>query len=497
MGKQNFSIDGFDLLIVGGGINGAAIARDAAMRGASVLLVEKDDLAAHTSSASSKLIHGGLRYLEYYEFRLVREALAEREVMLRTAPHIVRPLRFVLPQGPGLRQHWMIRSGLLLYDLFSIRGSLPRSRRVGRSEADLHTPLQERRRALSYWDAWVDDSRLVVLNAVAAAEHGAEIAVRTELLSARREGGAWRAELSGGRVVAARVIVNAAGPWVAEVLNERLAETSDSRVRLVKGSHIVVPALWPGDQAYILQQPDGRVVFALPFHGDFTLIGTTDIPVDRPGDAAIAPEEIRYLCEAANRYFVRQVGPGDVAWSYSGVRALHDDGHADAKAVSRDYRLELDPDPGPKLLSVFGGKITTARALAQEALDRLGVEGRRSTSHSFLPGGDIYPEFLAWLEEADRWLPQPLLARLSHAYGTRLKDMLGDARSVADLGRDFGAGLFEAELRWLRDREFARTAEDVLWRRTKLGLAMDAEGVGRVEAWFRNSPPWKGGAGGG
>ncbi|HEX8482403.1 MAG TPA: glycerol-3-phosphate dehydrogenase [Allosphingosinicella sp.] len=481
-------MDSFDLLIVGGGINGAAIARDAAIRGAKVLLVEKDDLAAHTSSASSKLIHGGLRYLEYYQFRLVREALAEREILLRTAPHIVRPLQFVLPHCPALRSHWMIRSGLLLYDLFSIRGSLPRSRRVGRRGAALHAPLRERRRILSYWDAWVDDSRLTILNAVAAAEHGARIATRTEFLSARRDGELWRAELSGGRKVAAKAIVNAAGPWVAEVLNARLAETSESRVRLVKGSHILVPALWEGAHGYILQQADGRVVFALPFQGGLTLIGTTDIAVDRPEDAAVAPEEIRYLCQAADRYFTKQVGPADVVWSYSGVRALWDDGAADAKAVTRDYRLELDPDPGPKLLSVFGGKITTARALAQEALDRLGIEGRRSTSHAFLPGGDLYPGFLEWLEGLADWMPEPLLARLSGAYGTRLREMMGDAGSLADLGRHFGAGLYERELAWLGDREFARTAEDVLWRRTKLGLVMDEEGVRAVADFMARHP---------
>ncbi len=476
-------MDSFDILVVGGGINGAAIARDAAMRGASVLLVEKDDLAAHTSSASSKLIHGGLRYLEYYRFRLVREALAEREILLRTAPHIVRPLRFVLPHCPALRPRWMIRAGLLLYDLFSIRGSLPRSRRVGRRDQTLYAPLKERRRVLSYWDAWVDDSRLAILNAVAAAEHGAEIATRTLFLSARREGEAWNAELSGGRKVEAGTIVNAAGPWVAEMLG-RLGETGAGRVRLVKGSHIVVPALWEGGQAYILQQADGRVVFALPFKGDFTLIGTTDIPVDRPGDPAISPDEIRYLCEAADRYFTRQVVPADVVWSYSGVRALHDDGAADAKSVTRDYHLELDPGPGPKLLSVFGGKITTARALAEEALDRLGIEGRRSTSHTFLPGGDIYPDFVEWLDSIGTWMPQPLLARLSAAYGTRLTDMIGNAGSLADLGRHFGAGLYERELAWLRDKEFARTADDVLWRRTKLGLAMSEAEKSGVEEWF-------------
>jgi glycerol-3-phosphate dehydrogenase len=293
-------MDPYDLLVVGGGINGAAIARDAAIRGARVLLVEKDDLAAHTSSASSKLIHGGLRYLEYGELRLVRESLREREILLRTAPHIVRPLRFVLPHAPGLRSRWMIRAGLLLYDLLALRGSLGRSRRLGRRDEALLAPLRERRRALSYWDARADDSRRVLLNAVDASERGAEIATRTELLRARRDGEVWRAELGGGRAVAARAIVNAAGPWVAEVLG-RLSESSSSRVRLVKGSHIVVPALYAGDHAYLLQQPDQRVVFALPFLDGFTLIGTTDIPVAAPSEATVSEEEVRYLCEAADR----------------------------------------------------------------------------------------------------------------------------------------------------------------------------------------------------
>ncbi|HEY0413885.1 MAG TPA: glycerol-3-phosphate dehydrogenase [Allosphingosinicella sp.] len=473
----------FDLLIVGGGINGAAIARDAAIRGASVLLVEKDDLAGHTSSASSKLIHGGLRYLEQGELRLVRESLREREILLRTAPHIVRPLRFVLPYCRGMRPHWMVRIGLLLYDLLALRGSLPRSRRVTGGEPALQAPLTERRRLLSYWDAAVDDARLAILNAVDAAGHGAEIATRTELLSARRVGESWRAELSGGRTVAAAAIVNAAGPWVADVLG-RLSENSRSRVRLVKGSHIAVPRLWEGDHAYILQQPDRRIVFALPFHGALTLIGTTDIPVARPEDAAITSEEVRYLCEAADRYFRPQVVPADVVWSYSGVRSLYDDGTADPKAVTRDYHLELDDDPGPKLLSVFGGKITTARALAEEALDRLGVEGRRSTAWKALPGGDLYPAFLAWLEELEAWMPAATVARLSQAYGTRLKDLIGDARSPAGLGRRFGADLYEAEIRWLRDREFARTADDILWRRTKLGLGFTPAERDALERWL-------------
>jgi glycerol-3-phosphate dehydrogenase len=316
----------------------------------------------------------------------------------------------------------------------------------------------------------VDDSRLTVLNAVDAAERGAEIATRTAFLSARREGETWRAELTGGRIVAAKAIVNAGGPWVTDVLG-RASETSRSRVRLIKGSHIAVPKLWEGDHAYILQQPDRRVVFALPFQDRFTLIGTTDIPVQRPEEAAIAPDETRYLCEAANRYFETQLMPADVAWSYSGVRALYDDGAPDAKAVTRDYHLELDDDVGPKLLSVFGGKITTARALAQEALDRLGIDGRRSTAWTSLPGGDLYPAFLDWLRALGEWMPGEMIARMSRAYGTRLRELLGDRTSLHGLGRHFGAGLYEAEVRWLIEREFARAADDILWRRTKLGLS--------------------------
>lgn len=475
-------MDQFDLLIVGGGINGTAIARDASIRGAKVLLVETEDLAAHTSSASSKLIHGGLRYLEYYEFRLVREALREREILLRTAPHIVQPLLFALPHCRGMRPFWMVRAGLLIYDLLSLRGSLPRSKRLWRGENALRAPLQERRRLLSYWDAKVDDSRLTVLNAVDASERGAEIATRTELLSARREGEGWIAELSSGRTVGARAIVNAAGPWVADVLRGRLSETSESRVRLIKGSHILVPALYQGEHAYILQQPDGRVVFAVPYGGG-TLIGTTDIPVERPEDAVIDSDEIRYLCEAADRYFRKQVVPADVVWSYSGVRALHDDGAAEAQAVTRDYRLELDSDPGGKLLSVFGGKITTARALAVEALDMLGIEGRRSTGWMALPGGDLTPDFLEWRHELAAWLPAPILHRMACAYGTRLRELIGGAKSLEDLGRAFGAGLYEAEARYLIDREFARTAEDILWRRSKLGLHMRPKEAKALERW--------------
>jgi glycerol-3-phosphate dehydrogenase len=478
-------MDSFDLLIVGGGINGAAIARDAAGRGLDVLLVEKDDLAGHTSSASSKLIHGGLRYLEQYDFGLVREALHEREILLRTAPHIVRPLRFVLPDPPGGRPFWLIRAGLLLYDMLAGRGSLPRSRAAGRKEAALAAPLKPAGfRLATYWDAWVDDSRLVVLNALDAAERGAQIATRTELLAARRDGNAWTADLSGDRTVRAGMIVNAAGPWVAEVLNERLGADTKSAVRLVKGSHILLPRLWEGEQAYILQQrDDGRVVFALPY-GDFSLVGTTDVPVARPEEAAIGAEEIAYLCAAANAYFVRQSAPGDVIWSYAGIRSLFDDGAANPKDVTREYHLERDPAPGPKLLSVFGGKITTARALALEALDKLGVGGLKFTAGASLPGGNVSAVFNQRLDELAAWLPADVLQRLAFAYGTRIDSVLGDAASLADLGRHFGAGLYEAEVRYLIETEFARTAEDILWRRTKLGLAMAKAGQDALARWI-------------
>lgn len=467
-------MDSYDLLIVGGGINGTAIARAAALRGQNVLLVEKDDLASHTSSASSKLVHGGLRYLEYYEFRLVREALKEREILLATAPHIARPLRFVLPHGPGMRPWWMVRAGLRLYDLLAWGSSLPRSRSVRHGEADLRSPLKQQSGAPLglYWDAWVDDSRLVALNAVDAAENGAEIATRTTLVSASREGDLWHASLSTGRTVAVSAIINAAGPWVADVLRDRLRESSTSRVRLIKGSHIVVPRLYDADQAYILQQPDGRVVFAVPYEAEFTLIGTTDIEVAAPEDARIEAEEAEYLCAAANLYFRSQVAPADIVWSYSGVRSLYDDGAENAQAVTRDYHLELDEDPGGKLLSVFGGKITTARALAEEALDTIGLEGAAKTAGSALPGGDISQPFNLYLEQLSEWMPRPLVRRLSRAYGTRLPKLLNGATDMKGLGRDFGGGLYEAEVRHLVNHEFARTTEDILWRRTKLGLHM-------------------------
>lgn len=439
-------MDSVDLLVIGGGINGAAIARDAAGRGLSVMLVERDDLASHTSSASSKLIHGGLRYLEQYEFRLVRESLHERAVLLRTAPHIVTPLRFILPDPKGGRPWWMIRLGLWLYGVLAGRGNLPRPRAVRRDEAAVRSPLRGAYKLAEYWDAWVDDARLVVLNAMDAAAHGAEIATRTSLVAARAEQGRWRAELSDRRTIDAGMIVNAAGPWVAEVLGQRLGGSGEAGVRLVKGTHIVVPRLYDGEHAYILQAADGRVVFALPY-GELSLVGTTDAPVERPEDAEPSAQEIDYLCATVNAYFDRQTAPSDVRWAFAGIRALYDDGAAKAKDVTRDYRLELEERDGAKLLSVFGGKITTARALAEEVMTKLAVGGAAWTHDAMLPGGG---------REPDR------------------------------TGRHLGGGLYEGEVRYLIDHEFARTADDVLWRRTKLGLVLSAEEARALEDFMRS-----------
>lgn len=477
-----------DLLIIGGGINGCAIAREAALNGLSVLLVEKDDLASHTSSASTKLVHGGLRYLEYYEFKLVREALKERELLLKAAPHIIHPMAFVLPHEHAVRPWWLVRLGLLLYDMIGGRSSLPRSRGLSRKDAAFTAPLKRSAEGFVYSDCSVDDARLTLFNAVDAAENGAEIATRTAMISAEREADGWSAQLSDGRTVKARAIVNAAGPWVAQVLHA-LGTGSRSEVRLVKGSHIVVPRLFAGEHAYMLQQPDGRIVFAIPYQRDFTMIGTTDIAVETPEDARISDEEIAYLAKAANHYFTRQIGPGDVIGSWSGVRPLYDDGEAESKAVTRDYVLELDTAGAP-LLSVFGGKITTARHLAEEALDKLGPALGRdiapATRARVFPGGAI-ADFTRFVEEVEaRWpfLGADRAARMAGAYGLLLHEMLADVRSETDMGRAFGAGFTAIEARWMRDREWARSPEDCLTRRSKLGLHMTADEQVKFARWW-------------
>ncbi len=486
----------YDLLIVGGGINGAAIAREAALNGLSVLLVEKGDLAGATSSASTKLIHGGLRYLEYYDFKLVAEALRERERVVKAAPHIIRPMRFVLPHENAVRPWWMVRLGLYLYDWLGGRTTLKRSRGLRATDIAYTAPLKGGARGFVYSDAFVDDSRLTVLNAVDAHDNGAEIAVRTELLSARREGGLWRAALSDGREVTARALVNAAGPWVAQLL-ARLCVNASAGVRLVKGSHIVVPKLYDGDHAYILQLVDRRIVFAIPYQGQ-TEIGTTDIPVERPEDAVIDAVEIAYLCDAANQHFTRQITPADVTSTWSGVRPLYDDGASEAKAVTRDYVLELDTRgdaEGAPLLSVFGGKITTARHLAEEALSKLApamnVTVRLVTRERDFPGGSI-PAFATYLAQIRaRWpfLGDARSERMAHAYGALLSEMLAEVTEIGGLGPDLGGGLTEIEVRWMRNREWARIPEDALMRRSKIGLCLTGEQKAAFDIWWTTSFP--------
>lgn len=466
----------YDLLIIGGGINGAAIAREAALNGLKVLLVERSDLASGTSSASTKLIHGGLRYLEYYEFRLVREALIERELLLKAAPHLIHPLRFVLPHAHAVRPWWMVRAGLFLYDHLGGRMTLPKSRGLSAKDTLYRAPLSNPGKGFVYSDAAVDDARLVVLNARDAADNGADIRTRTELVSARRDGDVWRATLADGEEVTARALVNAAGPWVMEA-EARLGQRSRAAARLVRGSHIIVPSLFEGDQAYILQQPDRRIVFAIPYAHGTTLVGTTDIAVAEPGEARISDEETDYLLASVNRYFTKQVARADILSAYAGIRSLYDDGVSEARQVTRDYVLELNTD-GPPLLSIFGGKITTARHLAQRAIEKLsapmGFAATPMTAARIFPGGEIdhFGDFLAKVQARWPWLGDERALRMARAYGSMLEAMIGDR---GDLGEEFGAGLGTVEVDWLAEREWARTVEDILWRRTKLGLTGEVD----------------------
>ncbi|MRX50112.1 glycerol-3-phosphate dehydrogenase [Paracoccus sp. S-4012] len=508
-------MDSTDLFIIGGGINGAGIARDAAGRGLSVRLAEQGDLAQATSSASTKLFHGGLRYLEFLELRLVRESLREREVLLRAMPHIAHPLRFVLPLDPqmrfasdtpvsrmlGLAMPWargrrpaaLIRAGLFLYDHLGAREILPGTSRLSLSGTPEGAPLQPRlRRAYEYSDGWVDDARLVVLNARDAAGRGAEILTRARVTGARREGEGWTVTLADGRRFRARTLVNAAGPWVREVLGEVAHLHSPERIRLVRGSHIVTRRLFDHDKAYFFQGPDGRIIFAIPYEDDFTLIGTTDVDHrGGPGEAVCTPEEIAYLCTFASRYFAQPVTPDDVVWTYSGVRPLYDEGARSATAATRDYVLSLDAT-GPACLHVFGGKITTYRRLAEHALERLAPHvpamSAPWTAGAALPGGDFpvdgLPALTADLRRRHPFLTARWAARLARAYGTEAAAMLGGATSAAGLGRDFGATLTEAELRWMMTREWARTAEDAVWRRSKLGLRLEAGQIAAIDAFM-------------
>ena len=508
-----------DVLIVGGGINGCGIARDLAGRGWRVVLCEKDDLASHTSSSSTKLIHGGLRYLEYYEFSLVRKALQEREVLLKSAPHIMWPLRFVMPHDPSMRPAWMIRIGLFMYDHLARREVLPGSRSVDLRAHAAGKPLKSQyKRGFIYSDGWVDDARLVVLNALDAQSRGAEVLTRTRCVHAQRDADGWTATLMGAdgtrRTLRARAVVNAAGPWAESFLRgvaqsakgEALATKS---LRLVKGSHIVVPRLFEHDHAYIFQNPDKRIIFAIPYQDEFTLIGTTDIELtgDDPGAARIAQEEIDYLCTQASRYFEKPIVPADVVWTYSGVRPLLDDDSGDPSAVTRDYMLESNTTAAP-LLSVWGGKITTFRKLAEDAADEVGkMLGQSSaqrpawTDGAFLAGGDLsawigaasrpdddFERFVSAVQARYPWLYGQLARRFARGYGARIADLLGDAKSFADLGAEVAPGLYERELRFLQDHEWAVSAEDVLWRRSKLGLHYTAEEREQVALWLQSHP---------
>ncbi len=487
---------GYDLLVVGGGVNGVSIARDAAGRGLDVVLVERDDLAQATSSASSKLIHGGLRYLEQYKFRLVREALEERDILLRTAPHIVHPLRFVLPHRAGMRRAWMIGLGLGLYDRLGGARSLPGSERIDLSDPAWSGGLAiAAKTGFAYTDCTVDDARLVVLAAVDAARRGADILTRTRLTALMRRRDGWLCTLedpSGTPVkVGVRAVVNAAGPW-ADQVRATVGASAPRRLRLVKGSHIVVPRLHPGDHAFILGHDDGRVVFVIPYAEHYSLIGTTDVAVERPdGNNAPSADEVAYLCAVVNGHLGSELGPADVVWSYAGVRALYDDGKNDPASVTRDYVLDLDVgtagDGAPAMLSVYGGKITTARRLAERAMKRLarffpGL-GPPWTAGSPLPGGDTGPfdAFVRVLGLKHPAYDKDWLRGLAGRHGTRAHAILNEIGGPRHLGPMFGAGLTAHEADWMVRNEWARTVEDIVWRRTKFGLAMSADDIERLD----------------
>ena len=485
----------FDLAVIGGGVNGAGIARDAALRGAKVLLLERGDLAQGTSSASTKLIHGGLRYLEHYEFGLVREALTEREILWKIAPHIIHPMRFVLPYRKGLRPRWLLRLGLFLYDHIGGRKALPATRTVNLASHPAGVPLQAGfTTAFEYSDGWVDDARLVVLNARDAADHGATVLPRTEVTGLTREAGLWRIETPRGSF-SARAVVNAAGPSVL-ALTGRAHVQSKHGLRLVRGSHIVVRKIFDHDFSYFFQLPDGRIFFAIPYERDFTLIGTTDRDHENPAEPPRASdEEIAYLCEGANLYFKTQITPADVVWTYSGIRPLIDDGSGKPEAATRGYTFELDGGEGgdAPMLSIFGGKITTYRELAREAVDKLApslpvLGSPCRTGKAPLPGGDFpmtgLADQMARLSADYPFLDAASVDRIARAYGLDAWSWLGKAQGFNSLGAHFGGGLTAAEVDWLMDREWAAEADDVLWRRSKLGLRVDAAGREALAAYM-------------
>lgn len=492
-----------DIFVIGGGINGCGIARDAAGRGYSVFLAEMNDLASGTSSAATKLIHGGLRYLEHLEFRLVREALMEREVLLASAPHIIWPLRIVLPHHRGLRPAWFLRLGLFVYDTLGGRKLLPATRDVRLRSDPVGGPLRpDYETGFEFSDCWVNDARLVVLNARDAAERGATIRTRTTVISARNEDGLWHVALrdtttGAQQTVRARLLVNATGPWVDQVLSTTLGQDSVGNVRLVQGSHIVVDKLYDHDRCYMFQNADGRIIFVIPYENDYTLIGTTDRDYDAdPAQVAVSEAEIDYLCAAVSEYLAKPVRRADVVWSYSGVRPLYADGASKAQETTRDYVLKTAGRAGDApLINVIGGKLTTYRRLAEAALEKvdklLGSKGRPWTAGATLPGGDFPPDGYAALVQGLKrdypFLDLDFARRLVRLYGTLARAILGVARSYGDLGQHFGADLYAAEVSYLMDREWAMTAEDVLWRRTKRGLRGDAIDSAALEAFMARS----------
>ncbi len=489
-----------DILVIGGGINGCGVARDAAGRGYSVMLCEMNDLASGTSSAATKLVHGGLRYLEHFKFRLVHESLAEREVLWASAPHIIWPLRFVLPHHRGLRPAFVLRAGLLMYDTLGGRKLLPATETLDLRTDEAGKPLKEGfRTGFEYSDCWVDDARLVALTARDAADRGADIRVRTKVVSARRDGGLWTAVIEdqaskAQETVRARLLVNAAGPWVDSVIVEALGQSGAHNVRLVKGSHIVVKRLFDHDRCYIFQNADGRIIFAIPYEQDYTLIGTTDLDYHgEPGKVAITPAETDYLCAAASEYFTKPVTPGDIVWAYSGVRPLFDDGASAAQEATRDYVIKVAGDKvAGAVVNVFGGKLTTHRRLAEEVVEQIagviGHKGQRWTRGSHLPGGDFpatgFEDLVEQHTKAHGGLDPALVRRLTRLYGTKVEALLGSAGTAGDLGAHFGAGLYAREVDYLIANEWARTADDVLWRRTKLGLRATPEDKTRLAAYM-------------
>ncbi len=491
--------DKYDIAIIGGGINGIGIARDAAGRGLSVILLEKNDLASGTSSAATKLIHGGLRYLEQYEFSLVREALKEREVLWNLAPHIIHPLRFVLPHHKGLRSSFLIRIGLFLYDHIGGRKKLPASVSLDLKTDEAGRPLKDNFDfGFEYSDCWVDDARLVVLNAMDARENGADILTNTEVTGAERKSDHWLVQFQNKNgqksEIQAGALINAAGPWVAEVLNNTLRANSRADVRLIKGSHIVVRKLFDHNKAYMFQNEDRRIIFAIPYEGEYTLIGTTDIEYEGdPAKVRITEDEINYLCESASEYFKAPIVPADVVWSYSGVRPLFDDGDADAQEVTRDFVLDVNGTAyEPVLLNIFGGKLTTYRYLAEKALEKISPwlpdESEAWTDTKVLPGGDIQVENIQnYIEEQKKKYPElspELINRLIRLYGTRANKILNGTKTEDDLGEHFGSNLYSKEVSYLVKNEWATTADDILWRRTKLGIRFTPEQKNRLIEWL-------------